>query len=97
MNLVGLYFFSFLICGHLLKKGIKNSRHRYRCDCKKTYKNMISVYEEQSLSTPSQGCGYLLDLFKAPFQCMTIVFEGLLGLCPRGQSALDFTQTGVFR
>ena len=32
MNLVGLYFFSFLICGHLLEKGIKNSRHRDRCD-----------------------------------------------------------------
>ena len=28
---------------------------------------------------------------------MTIVFEGFLGLCPRGQSTLDFTQTRVFR
>ena len=32
MNLVGLYFFSFLICGHLLQMSIKNSRHHHRCD-----------------------------------------------------------------
>ena len=41
MNLVGLYFFSFLICGHLLKKGLK--KQPYGCN------------EEQSLSALSQG------------------------------------------
>ncbi len=44
MNRVGVYFFSFLICGHLLKMSIKTAATVDRCDF---------VNEEQSLSAQS--------------------------------------------
>ena len=85
MNLVGLYFFSFLICGHL--QCIKNSRHRNGATC---------VYEEQSLSAPSvMRLGCLLDLLEAPGKGVAVVLEGFLSLGIGRKAALDFAKPGV--
>ena len=61
MNAVGLYFFSFLICGHLLKMGIK--------------KALTCGNEEQSLSAQSL-IGVFVLLMHRPGNGVTIVEEG---------------------
>ena len=61
MNLVGLYFFSFRIYGHL-QNGIKNSRHRLVRLAGGFVSNHVRnlIYEEQSLSAQSHELWFSL-------------------------------------